>query len=416
MKKIFLCALIFSFGILCAQTPVNDSVSLGANYTKMSFYSLPDGETANVNAKDWDLQFWTSLMDASIRTNDGAGVLLYRLQNDDTTAWMSVDTSGMTRLYNSDTTWAIGAFNALSAGIFDYGWGDYCNCPTHDVNGKRIFVIKTITGNYKKIWVRILGFGDTYEIRIGNLDNSGEITVSLSKSAYPGKDFFYYAIDSAQVKDTEPQKTSWDILFRRYQSYISFPPPAQYYTVMGVLSNPAVPVAEARGVDASNNDTTGFAFDDNISVIGSDWKQFNQATSQYDFVDSLAYFVAAQDGNIYKIVFTGFGGSPTGKVFFTKTQVYQSSTGIEESNIHSLAVYPNPASGNIQALFTLQKESEVTIRVLDLSGKSHFSIQTKALSGLNSLTLNLEDLAGGFYLLSVEDGNNKLTYKLVKHN
>ncbi|HXH19335.1 MAG TPA: T9SS type A sorting domain-containing protein [Chitinophagales bacterium] len=417
MNRLAFCTLIFSFNLLNAQTPVSDSVSLGGGYASMSFYSLAVGETANVNAKDWDLQIWNNLMSSSIRVNDGAGVMLYRLQNDDTTNWMAIDTTGMTPLYNSDTTWEIGAFSALAGVHPDYGWGIYTGGG--NLTGYRIFVIKTISGNYKKIWIKRLVYDGTnayYEIAVGNLDNTGEQLVTIAKTAYPTKEFIYYAIDSAAVKDIEPAKTDWDLVLRRYQSYITLPPqPAQYYTVMGVLSHPAVTVAEARGVDVSINDYSAYPFEENISVIGSDWKNFNQGTFQWELIDSLAYFVSAQDGYIYKLVFTGFGGQGTGKVFFNKTQLEQASTAVADASIRALTVYPNPASDQVQALFVLRQESDMTIRILDLSGKIHFDSRLKARSGLNAFTLNTADFAQGFYLLSVNDGASQLTFKLVKN-
>jgi len=385
MKAITLCSLFFSYGILCAQLPVNDSVSLGNDYTSMSFYSMANGEVAYVNANDWDLQFGTSLMDAPIRVNDAANVMLYNLVNSDTINWMSVDTTSMTPIYNADTSWNIGAFNVLSSGIFDYGWGDYCNCQTHDVNGKRIFVIKTLNGNYKKIWVKILIGGDEYKIHISNIDNTDEAIITLRKSDYPGKTSFYYAIDDDIVRDMEPSKVSWDIVFRRYISFVN--PPGLYYPVTGALLNPKVTAAEARGVSTMLSDYQAYNFEGNISVIGYDWKG-----QSLEIIDSLVYFVAAQDGHIYKLLFTGFGGQATGKINFTKTDL-TSTTGINDiSSINTLTTYPNPAQDNLQVLYTLQKDADVTINVLDLSGKSHFSTSTQSYSGLNNLTLQTADL------------------------
>ncbi len=417
MKKISpLCMMLFSIFATQAQVAVNDSVSLSSNYANMSFYSLANGEQANVNAKDWDLQIWNNLMSASIRVNDGAGVMLYRLVNDDTTDWNSVDTTGMTPLYNSDTSWETGAFSALAGVHPDYGWGIYDDFNNGNLKGYRIFVIKTLNGNYKKIWVkRHVWDGISaayYEIAIANLDNSNEENITISKTDYPTKSFTYYSIDSAEIKDIEPQKNNWDIVLRRYQTLTQ----GQYYTVMGVLTHPDVLSAEARGVEVSSNDYTPYSFSENISVIGSDWKNFNQSTFQWEIMDSLAYFVAAQDGYYYKVIFTGFGGQGTGKVVFNKTQLEPPATAVSEvSNLESLTTYPNPATDRIQTLFTLKNDADVTVRVLDLAGKSHLSIAAQARAGLNNFSLNIAELSQGFYLLSVDDGNSKLTFKFVKN-
>lgn len=414
MRKITtLIVLLASLFTAYAQVAVNDSVSLGSNYATMSFYSLADGETANVNAKDWDLQIWNNLMSSSIRVNDGAGIVLYQLHTgDDTTSWNSVDTTGMTPLYNADSSWEAGAFGALAGIHPDYGWGTYTG--NGNITGSRIFVIKTINGNYKKIWIKRLIYDGTnayYDLAIGNLDNSGEELVTITKTDYPDKCFIYYAIDSAEEKDIEPVKTDWDLVMRRYQTFTQ----GQYYTVMGVLSHPDALVAEANGVDVTDNDYAAYTFSENISTIGSDWKNFNMTSFQWEIADSLAFFVLTQDSNYYKVVFTGFGGQGNGNVLFNKTQLPPPATSVSEiSNLESLITYPNPATDRIQTLFTLKNEADVTVRIFDLAGKTHQQFNTQAHTGLNNFNLNVAALSQGFYLLSVDDGNNRLTYKFVK--
>lgn len=414
MKKVaLLLNLIFSIYLTRAQVAVNDSVNLGAGYVKMSYYSLANGEVANENAKDWDLQIWNNIMSSSIRINDGAGVILYQLHHgDDTSDWNSVDTSMMTPIYNADSSWEAGAFGALAGAHPDYGWGTYTGGG--NLIGYRIFVIKTINGNFKKIWVKRLAYDGTnafYELAIGNLDNTNEELITIAKTDYPTKDFIYYAIDSAETKDIEPVQTNWDFVVRRYYST------SESYVVTGVLSNPEVTVAEARGVDITSDDYSAYAFEENISVIGSDWKTINMLVNPpvYDIDDSLAYFVAAQDGNIYKLLFTKFLYAPFGEVFFSKTQLPPPATAVSEiSNLESLLTYPNPATDKIQTLFTLKNEAEVTVRVIDIAGKTHQQFNTQARAGLNNFNLNVASLSQGFYLLSVDDGNNRLTYKFVK--
>jgi len=417
MKKInLLLSLVVSVEIIQAQTTVSDSIDLGANSSNMVFYSLSGGSKTSVNAQDWDLQFGTNFQSASIRINDGinntANVALYKLQSADTANWgYPVDTTGMTRLYNSDTTWEVGALNnqqlPCTAGTYNFGWGCY-DFTSHNVTGSEVYVIKTINGSYQQIWVRnLIGSANTYEIRFADLDGSNSQTVSVNRNPFSAKSSFYYAIESDEIKDTEPQKTEWDLVFRRYETFVTVPIPS-YYTVTGVLLNGGVTAAEARNADPASNEYSGYPFESNISVIGYDWK------SQTTIVDSLVYFVQAQDGYIYKLVFTGYSGLATGKIYFNKTQLVQATSVRETSNIRALALLPNPATEHVQAVFTLMNESDVTIKIFDLSGKSHFNTRTLARAGVNVLTLSTAQLARGFYLLSVDDGSNQLTYKLIK--
>ena len=55
--------------------------------------------------------------------------------------------------------------------------------------------------------------------------------------------------------------------------------------------------------------TENLLFQSKINVIGADWKNFDQANNRWSLVDSTAYFIKTANGKIYKIIFTGFGGS-----------------------------------------------------------------------------------------------------------
>ncbi len=413
MKKFIASNILLStFLFLNAQTAVNDSISMGAGYANMVYYSLGSGAKASAPATGWDLQIWTNLMSASIRTNDNnaTDVQLYQLQNSDTSAWSTVDTNGMVPIYNTDTSWEASAFNANQTGHPNYGWGVYSGAG--NLTGVKIFVIKIPNEKFKKIWVKRLVSGDEYEFLVADLDGSNDTTFTITKTGFSSKAFIYYSLDSMQVKNVEPPTTDWDIVFRRYWAVDTA------YVVAGALSHPDVLVAEARGVSVSSNDYSNVAFNSNTAAIGYDWKIFNMNVNPpgWELADSLAYFVKAQDGYIYKIAFTGFGGSGNGKVVFSKTQLDTYATSVAEvSNIRTLAVYPNPAIDDVQAIFSLQSETKVTIEIFDLSGKSHLTAHPLAHAGLNVLTLRPEALAQGFYLLSVDDGNNRITCKFVRN-
>ena len=59
-----------------------------------------------------------------------------------------------TSLHNSDTSWNYGAFiSTQSNDMFDYGWGVY-NIQTHNIVGDSLFIIKTINGNWKKLFIK----------------------------------------------------------------------------------------------------------------------------------------------------------------------------------------------------------------------------------------------------------------------
>ena len=80
------------------------------------------------------------------------------------------------------------------------------------------------------------------------------------------------------------------------------------------------------------------------------------------------YFVEDVEGNIWKIVFTYFGGSSEGEIRFTKEQV--GTVGIEEATITDFVMYPNPLqNGQPLNLMFHSEMDNVALTIMDLSGK-----------------------------------------------
>ena len=232
MKKVylsFLCAL--GFVSLMAQTTIHDSVVLGPGTLKQSYYSLANGEQANVSNTSWDLQFRFNGFSAGIRPNDGNYVQLYLPVVHDTGAWTTLDTTGMTPLYNGDDSWDNDAFYAskVVGDTFDYGWGTY-NMITHNLIGTKVFVISTAPGVYKKLWIKSLVGGTDYTFQYANLDNSGLQVATLSKSLDPTKNFIMYSLSTNAAVNIEPAGNAWDIVFRKYARSVD------HYGVVGALS------------------------------------------------------------------------------------------------------------------------------------------------------------------------------------
>ena len=167
-----------------------------------------------------------------------------------------------------------------------------------------------------------------------------------------------------------------------------------------MLSNIGVQVAEARGVnkDSVSNFPYNNSYTTNISEIGWDWK----TTMSQAIIDSLVYFVKAKDGNIYKTVFTYYGGNANGKVAFTKSNMGTTSVKNINAAAQSFSVYPNPTSGVINLVFNNTLEArEQNIQVTDVAGKIMFTQTIGTGSGLNNHTVNLSNLPKGLYFVTI---------------
>jgi SprB repeat/HmuY protein len=290
------------------------SLSMGAGYANDVFFSLTTGVVKEEERANWDIGFYTNPQSSSIITNGGQGVVLYTYPNGAAADWATVDTAGLatwTPMYNNvaDTTWQNGAFDRNALGHPDYGWGVY-SMTSHDVYGDSIFIIK-VGDNYKKLYIEAReAMTNSFVFKYADLDGYNEQNVTLACGDYIGKNFIYYSFTMNTFIDREPAKDSWDLVFTKYYDE-SIP-----YIVTGVLTNNDVQVAELHDVDTETDDYSSAEFSKVISVIGSDWKEFDMGSMSYTILDNLVYFIKDRDGDYYKIVFTSFAGSSSGDATF----------------------------------------------------------------------------------------------------
>lgn len=343
MNKL-LYALLFSVIVLssCKKESsgpggVKNDVSVGASYANEVFYNLDNGIVKSSPRDNWDIAFHTNIFSSTILTNGGEGVKLYAYPHD-TTAWgMAADTVGLSTwpvLYNSDTTWTLGAFERNALGHPDYGWGRYSDL-SHDLIGDSLFVIQLANGSYKMLWiVRKYSTLNKYVLKFANIDGTGSQTATIDCSPYTDENFIYFSIANNEIVEREPASADWDIVFTKYIQMVPFGPGTYLpYPVVGVLSNTmristmgtvtvnGVQTAKLTGVNTSTSNYSAATFKTDISNIGYDWKVFNNATNQYSIADSVVYFVKRPDNSVYKIVFNDFGGSATGDITFTTTKL-----------------------------------------------------------------------------------------------
>ena len=86
------------------------------------------------------------------------------------------------------------------------------------------------------------------------------------------------------------------------------------------------------------------------------------------------------------------------------------ATGLDEVSGINASVYPNPSNG----FFNLQLETtdELTVRILDVSGKA---LRNQQLSGTTLYTLDMQTAPSGVYILELESSKGKTYKRLVKN-
>jgi hypothetical protein len=408
-RTILLMSLLLGFGLAqpsTAQVAANDSVVLGQDYENAAFYSFADGVVRQTPRKNWQLAFGIS-QSSTIRFNGGALIEVYKLPYD-TGEWSSVDTAGNltadNRLHDPDTSWAPGGFNLTNdpGDWQDIGWGNY-NPATHVVTGDSLYAVKWPNGNVRKLWI-IKRASGKYYVRHAKLDGSQQITDTIDTDNFSNRYFAYYDLTGGgTVRDREPDNSSWDLLFTKYEKPIPMGPgQTAYYSVSGVKSNAGVKIAEQTGVAPSTTDTSGLSYSDHTNTIGSDWKSFTGM--DFELQDSLVYFVKTLDGGLWKLVFTAFSGQSEGKFVFHKQSLKTSSRAAAAQQAGRLAeVYPNPAQRQVTIAYELKRRAPgLQAELLDLQGRRVYRTQLPASPGLHQVQArSLDELAPGVYHLRI---------------
>ncbi len=414
MKKLFYLLLLLPLFSQAQVYTKTDSVFMTVGYANQVWYNLDKGTKVSAPKNNWDIAFEMTKFSAGIAINHATGTTLQVYPGGNITNWAnSIDTNlfaSAPLLYNTDTSWSYGAFNQNRKNGFDYGWGTY-NQVTHNLLGDSIFILKLSTGVYKKIIIESLIGDKTYNVKYADLNGSNETTIVVDKEIYKDKIYVYYSFANKQLIDREPKRSDWDITFTQYNTITQ----NQNYTVMGVLvnnKNSALKVLNDTTVNSYFNKN----FTSNMSEIGFDWKLFDLATNKWTIYSANSYFI--NTGNqIFKINFTGFGGSGTGRSNFSKSLVTNISTNTLESqkSFEKIKVFPNPCDGNIVniELKSVTEVKTLNVVIRDIAGREIIREVQNINGNESSFQLLNLNLTPGAYFVSISGDNYFDTIKLL---
>ncbi len=411
---IFLIAIVsvFSFTVSAQNKEVvSDTLVMGQGYANDIFYSMSEGEVSSVARAGWDLGFYTNPFSAGIIINEGNGVTLYHYPKSDTAGWATFDTTGMmswTSLSNSNEYWEDGAFNRGAIGHPDYGWGVY-NMVTHGLTGDSLFLLESPDSGIKKLWiVDKVSVDNIYHLKIADIDGANEQTVELDIKPFTSKNFAYYSIANNELIDREPTD-NWDILFTKYIdiTYDNEGNPAEYL-VTGATSNVNRYASKFYPVAPDYNDWSAKAFDSLKNTIGYNWKTFDMGSFQWVVEDSTAFFVMNEAGDVYKLVFTYWEGSGTGKFALQKELVHTSFINSNYENNSNISLYPNPTSHILNVKSDDELNGDLTI--LDITGKI---VYTQSVNNSNLVNIDVSGLTKGLYFITLTNGDMKSSAKFI---
>ena len=386
-KNIAVLASAFLMQFATQAQVINDQVSMGPGNANMIFYSLENGEISQFDQASWDIAFDVAPMGSTALINTGLGSELYHYGS--MAEWDLVDTAAidtLTLYLNDHTAWANGAFSQGGDGMFQIGWGTY-DVITHVVTGDNVYIQKLTDGSYKKVALMSLE-GGAYEFKYANIDGSNENTILVDKADYEGKNFAFMNLATEEMHDIEPLE--WDMVFMNY--IVDFGG-GFTYPVTGCLTNRGVTTQQSDELlDPLYDDALDtLAMSEDANIIGYDWKSYDMDAGEYVLETERCYFLTSANGAIYRVVFTGYGGSANGDIDMSIVLEVASDISVAEIS-NDFNIYPNPVTnGNLNIASTINGAANVTI----YNAAGQVVVSEMVQSNFNKVDVN--GLPSGFY-------------------
>lgn len=97
------------------------------------------------------------------------------------------------------------------------------------------------------------------------------------------------------------------------------------------------------------------------------------------------------------------------------TGCFSIATSLEENSFaQNTSTYPNPAASNVTFEYTLKEKADVTLRIIDATGRVIENTYMGNLpAGFQRQNINLNNISSGIYMLQLISGNNTISKKLV---
>lgn len=392
-------------------------VTQGAGYANEAYYTLGTGSVTVVPVDQWDIAF-TGGTSANLMINEGAassgGQLgLYRLPD----AYSFGDTLqpgwAEARLYNAESGEVAGAFSRVAspANPFDLGWGIY-DPISHTVSNGPTYMIQERDSSWLKFRIQTLAQGQ-FIFEYAELDGADHMIDTIDTRGDAARAMIHYSLRDQRVVDEIPAQ--WDLVFTRYTTPLDDGEGNVLdYLVTGVLQAPGVEVAEVQTLDPATRtyDATQDSFQQDLDVIGYDWKSFDLQTFQFSIDPERLFFVKNREGEIWKIQFIDFEGSSTGVSVFTAARQDVVSSTTSFTTAYRVEVFPNPVADQ----FTIDWETgapdiRVAWRLLDAQGRLS---RQGVLLPQGRQYVDVSALTAGTYFLQIGQGPQQVTQTLIK--
>ncbi|MFO0321695.1 MAG: DUF4465 domain-containing protein [Bacteroidota bacterium] len=124
-------------------------------------------------------------------------------------------------------------------------------------------------------------------------------------------------------------------------------------------------------------------------------------------VDSLQFKLRSSDNG-------NFGMNTPGFFSFDHLTTINTVGITELENSEKFLVFPNPATNEVNLKFDSKDETDMSVDVIDITGKTIMTKTFQSALGNNSIHIDFENIESGLYFIKISDANFSKRIKIVK--
>ena len=161
--------------------------------------------------------------------------------------------------------------------------------------------------------------------------------------------------------------------------------------------------------NCASSDDIVIEFEDGAPAIDCD---FTGDGNTYSPFEPLSTFEGLSSQGDWTILIADFFSGDTGILKSWSLEFCSESLSVKDSELDNLSIYPNPNNGTFNIGFNPKSGEAITVEVYDIRGRA---IYTNIYSSVNRFeeVIQLDNAQSGVYLLTIADGSQKVTKKII---
>ena len=130
----------------------------------------------------------------------------------------------------------------------------------------------------------------------------------------------------------------------------------------------------------------------------------------FDFIN---YYYSYDSLNRLNLTVFVFSATDENLYIDSISYIYKKISHLPQINSYDFTIYPNPSSGSIYALVNLTEHHTHYVNLINTLGQIVRSETIELPTGYSKIELPLNAITKGFYFLSISDGENQKTKKVL---